>query len=327
MRTEAMVPGVDPVLWSRASAVRERVWGNQVFLRGIIEFSNYCSQNCHYCGLRRENARIRRYRLDSETVYRCAERIKALDLGTVVMQSGEDPGYDAADLARLIERIKKMGLAVTLSLGSRSPENYRQWRDARADRYLLKFETADPQAYAGLRPGCRLQERIDCLHTLRELGYETGTGMIVGLPGNGPEIREKDALLLAGLKPDMVSVSPFVPHPDTPLREQPECPTAAVLNAMAGVRVLLPEAHMPVTSALGLRGDSLRLAALRVADVLMPSLTPESVRTAYTIYPGKNEHTDGPEKRATAMRNLLLASGFVLPSGPGGAWRIQKEPS
>ena len=311
--------------WQEACHLRRLYWGNQVFLRGIVEFSNYCQQNCQYCGLRCANTRITRYRLDYETIYDCARRIHALGIGTVVLQSGEDPACNPVDIARLIERIKALGLAVTLSLGSRNYSDYRVWRNAGADRYLLKFETADTALYADLRPGCTLDERLDCLQALTDLGYETGSGMIVGLPGEKAESLEQDCRLLAKLNPDMISVSPFVPHPDTPLGQYQGCAADRTLQAIATVRTLLPRAHMPVTSALGLCGDAVRLQALQVADVLMPSLTPEPVRESYGIYPGKNQHPGSPEARAAAMQEMLLAAGFELPSGPGGAWRLLEE--
>ena len=311
--------------WQEACRLRRLHWGNQVFLRGIVEFSNYCRQNCLYCGLRCDNTRITRYRLDYETIYDCARRIHALGIGTVVLQSGEDPVCNHSDIARLIERIKTLGLAVTLSLGSRNYSEYRLWRDAGADRYLLKFETADKTLYADLRPGCTLDERLDCIQVLADMGYETGSGMIVGLPGEKTKNLEQDCRLLTMLNPDMVSVSPFVSHPDTPLGRYHGCTADRTLQVMATVRTLLPHAHMPVTSALGLCGDAVRLQALQVADVLMPSLTPEPVRESYGIYPGKNQHAGSPQARAAAMRDMLMCAGFELPSGPGGAWRLLKE--
>ena len=315
----------DAWLWNQAAALRQASWGRAVFLRGIIEFSNHCRQNCLYCGLRRENA-IQRYRLDAGEIFAAARAIKRLGIGTVVLQSGEDAQIAAPFLAAVIRRVKsELGLAVTLSVGEREPADYALWREAGADRYLLKVETFDEQAYAALRPGRKIEERLGVLESLRELGYECGSGLIGGLPGETPERLARDFTLLAGLRLDMISISPFTPHPATPLRGHAALDVAPTLRLMALTRVLAPTAHIPVTSALGLHGDAVRLHALDVGDVIMPSLTPERVRAAYSIYPGKNAGAESPEDRARAMRATIANHGFTVPGGPGGAWRLGRE--
>lgn len=318
----------DDWLWEEACALRRRHWGRAVFLRGIVEFSNHCRQNCLYCGLRRDNGRLTRYRLSAEAIIAQAGVVAELGFGTLVLQSGEDPALDAVAFARLIRTIKDdLGLAVTLSLGERPEAEYTLWRKAGADRYLLKMETFQADLYTRLRPGKRLAERLRAYQTLADLGYETGTGLIGGLPGSTPETLAQDMEQLAGLHPDMLSISPFVPHPDTPLGQEPPFGVEESLRLTALSRLLVPAAHIPVTSALGLHGDAVRLKALAVADVLMPSLTPEQVRASYNIYPGKNESPQSPKARAAALRDLLLSQGFELPNGPGGAWRLSAMPS
>ncbi|MDL2207546.1 [FeFe] hydrogenase H-cluster radical SAM maturase HydE [Desulfovibrio sp. OttesenSCG-928-M16] len=307
-------------LWIKARSERERFWGNKVFLRGIVEFSSYCRQNCLYCGLRRDNRTLVRYRLDADTVFACAVQIKALAFGTIVLQSGEDPDYPARELAELVARIKgELGLAVTLSVGERESSDYAMWRKAGADRYLLKAESMDKALYAKLRPGNKLVRRLDTLKLLRDLGYESGSGLIAGLPGEDNDGLERNIQALADLAPDMFSISPFQPHPDTPLGSEPPCMPEMALLAMARARLHLPHTHIPVTSALSLAGEEARLIGLEVGNVLMPSLTPEAVRRAYDIYPGKNAAGDDPFKRAGDMKNSLILAGFELPSGPGGA--------
>ena len=319
-------PGVDSDLWAQASRLREEYWSKAVYLRGIVEFSNYCVQNCLYCGLRRDNRALARYRLAEEAIFSAAAAVRDLGLGTVVLQTGEDTSYDAARLAALIARIKQeLNLAITLSLGERSHADYALWREAGADRYLLKLETVDEALYARLRPGRLLNERLAALHNLAELGYETGSGLIVGLPGEDPAAFERGLEFLAGLHLDMVSMSPFTPAPGTPLAGESPCGLAEILNAMARTRILMPSAHIPVTSALGLHGDAVRLKALEVGDVLMPSLTPAEVRGNYAIYAGKNSGAEDPVTRATAMRELLLSAGCNLPPGPGSAWRLIRK--
>ncbi len=316
----------DDRLWEEACALRQRYWGRAVFLRGIVEFSNYCRQNCLYCGLRKGNANVVRYRMSFEDVFEQAGIVAELGFGTLVLQSGEDPALDAAALADLIRRSKdELGLAVTLSLGERPRADYALWRKAGADRYLLKMETFDEGEYARLRPGKKLEERLCAYHDLADLGYETGTGLIAGLPGSSPDILAQDMEKLAELRPDMLSISPFTPHPDTPLGGHPALDVDDTLRLMALARLLVPSAHIPVTSALGLHGDAVRLKALDVGDVLMPSLTPEHVRARYNIYPGKNQSGQSPKGRAAALRDLLIFQGFDLPTGPGRAWRLEEK--
>ena len=314
----------DRWLWEEARSLRHGYWGQSVFLRGIVEFSSYCRQNCLYCGLRRDNDRLARYRLPPDEIYAQARVVAELGFGTLVLQSGEDPALDATELAELIRKVKgELGLAVTLSVGERSRADYAMWREAGADRYLLKMETFDAAEHARLRPGKKLAERLHAYGTLTDLGYETGSGLIGGLPGETPERLARDLEELAALKPDMLSISPFIPHPDTPLRDHPPLGAEDALRLMAISRLLAPSAHIPVTSALSLCGDAVRLKALQVADVLMPSLTPERVRADYAIYPGKNRSALGPRDRAASLRDELLVRGFVLPQGPGSAWRLR----
>ena len=312
----------DAQTWRQACALRKHYWGDAVFLRGIIEFSNYCKQNCLYCGLRRDNAKLARYRLAPETILAAAADIAALGIGTVVLQSGEDPQYDGPTLAEIVRTVKnRFGLAVTLSAGERDPADYALWREAGADRYLLKMETFDENLHGRLRPGSSPAARLRAFEHLAALGYETGTGLIAGLPGETPEQAEQDMAELARSRADMISISPFVPHPDTPLGAHPACPPETALHRMALARIATPAAHIPVTSALGLHGDALRIQGLAVGDVLMPSFTPATVRAAYAIYPGKNMSAVAPLERAAAMQALLLEHCFSLPPGPGAAWR------
>jgi biotin synthase len=322
MKNAAPLDMPDGQTWQQACALRKSHWGDAVFLRGIIEFSNYCKQNCLYCGLRRDNAKLARYRLTPEAIMAAAADIAALGIGTVVLQSGEDPHYDGSALAAIISALKKrFGLAVTLSVGERDVADYSLWREAGADRYLLKMESFDQSLHARLRPGCSPAARLRAFESLVSLDYETGTGLIAGLPGETSDSAEQDMAELARLQADMISISPFTPHPDTPLGAQPPCPPETALHRMALARIATPFAHIPVTSALGLHGDALRLRGLEVGDVLMPSFTPETVRAAYAIYPGKNVSAMPPLERAAAMKSMLLEHGFSLPPGPGGAWK------
>jgi len=255
-----------------------------------------------------------------------AADIATLGIGTVVLQSGEDPWYDGPTLAAIVRTIKtRFDLAVTLGVGERDPADYALWREAGADRYLLKMETFDESLHARLRPGCSPATRLRAFEHLAALEYETGTGLIAGLPGETPEQAKQDMAELARSRADMISISPFTPHPDTPLGAHPACPPETALHRMALARIAAPSAHIPVTSALGLHGDALRIRGLEVGDVLMPSFTPTTVRAAYAIYPGKNASDVAPPERAAAMKALLLEHGFSLPPGPGEAWRKNSD--
>ncbi|MDD4241525.1 MAG: radical SAM protein, partial [Smithellaceae bacterium] len=213
------MPGdLAPDLFAAADRVRKNDVGNEIHLRGIIEFSNFCERNCLYCGLRQANESLERYRMSDAEILATAREIRASGIATVVLQSGEDAFYDADKICRLVESIKKeTGLVVTLSLGERPPADYRAFLDAGVGRYLLKHETASPELYKYLRPGCRLDHRVTCLKTLKELGFETGAGNMVGLPGQTHEILADDLLLIRLIDADMLGIGPFIPHPATPL--------------------------------------------------------------------------------------------------------------
>ncbi len=312
-------------LLAEAQALREQVWGKQVLVRGIVEFSNHCQQNCLYCGLRRDNRGLARYRLSVEEIVEQARLIKVMDIGTVVLQSGEDPAYDEAAICDIIKRIKdELGLAVTLSLGERQPGELKSWRAAGADRYLLKVETFAQPNYQWLRPGCSLEQRLSLIKNLQDLGYETGSGLISGLPWQNLRALGQDLAKLNQLKLNMISISPFCPHPQTPLAEYMAASAQENLLALAVARIANPKSNIPITSALALYGDDIRNQALsQTANVIMFSFTPEPVRSAYNIYPGKNLSPLSPHVRARAICNALKEKGFELPGGPGNALNLE----
>lgn len=312
---QALLTGDDPTLFSRAHAMQREVWGDQVFVRGIIEFSSHCIKRCHYCGLRRPNGRLRRYRMTWEEVERIARTAPHLGVGTIILQCGEDPALSIPDLCRTITRIRRdTDLAITLSLGERSEDELRRLRDAGADRYLLKLETTDPRLHARLRPGQSLRQRRRALETIQRLGFEAGSGVIVGLPGATLATLAQDLRTLAALGLQMLAVGPFIPHPHTPLRDASPGDGILSLRATAVLRLLCPTAHIPATSALAAlpEGDALRVQALRGGcTVLMPSLTPEQVRADYAIYPGKNRL---PASQAVELAHATIRRAGLVPS-------------
>ena len=275
-------------LWAEADRIRKETLGEAVHLRGIIEFSNYCVRNCVYCGLRRDNRRLLRYRMSVEEILQAARIGTAAGYKTIVLQSGEDPWYDVDKICTIVREIKQMGVAVTLSLGERPKEELAQFRQAGADRYLLKHETIDPDLYARLHPRGSYRSRIGALYTLKELGYQVGTGIMVGLPGQGLETIAADILFMKEFAPAMVGIGVFIPHPNTPLGATPPGSVDITLNAVALTRLVLPDVHLPATTALATIDPKGGKGTRAGANVIMPNITPLHYRRKYEIYPGKS---------------------------------------
>ena len=276
-------------LFETADRVRQNDVGGDIYLRGIIEFSNFCQRNCLYCGLRKANDKLDRYRMTDDEILKTARDIKSAGLSTVVLQSGEDPYYTTTRICTLIHAIKEeTGLVITLSLGERPAQDYQAFAEAGANRYLLKHETASPELYHYLRPGCRLDRRISCLKTLKALGFETGTGNMVGLPGQTHEILADDLLLMKMLDADMLGIGPFIAHPDTPLAGIGQDDIELTLRVIAIARLLTRNTNIPATTALATLHPHGRLQALQAgANVVMPDFTPSQYKTRYDIYPGR----------------------------------------
>lgn len=279
------------VLLSTADVVRRQEVGDKIYLRGIIEFSNFCARDCLYCGLRGSNLRLHRYRMVESEILETACLIRDSGVGTVVLQSGEDPFFTTDRLCRLIAGIRmETGLTVTLSIGERSPADYLAFQEAGAGRYLLKHETSSPALYRRLRPGSVLKDRLDCLSVLGELGYEVGTGNMVGLSGQTLETLADDLLLMKEMKADMLGIGPFIPHPKTPLAQAPAGDLYLTLKVLAVARLLTRTTHIPATTALETIDPQGRLRALKAgANVVMPDFTPTPYRQHYEIYPGRSK--------------------------------------
>jgi len=312
-------------LRGRADEARAAGVGPEVHLRGLLELSSHCARDCHYCGLRAANRGLPRFRMRFDEILAGADLALQFGYGTVVLQAGEDPGLDAAWLARLIRALKARGpLAVALSLGELPLAELALLREAGADRSLLRFEPSADGLYRRLHPGARSgrHSRIELLAVLRRLGYEVGTGFLVGLPGQSLESLADDLLVLASLEPDMVGIGPFLPHPGTPLGGARAGSTLLALKTVALARLLCPRANIPSTSALGVAGGRAALfAGLRWgANVVMPDLTPAPYRTLYEIYPGKGR---GPEPGVFHGELLagLEALGRLPGAGRGDGYR------
>ena len=280
--------GSDELLFKTANQLREEYLGKEVHLRALIEFSNVCKRNCFYCGLRSENKKAERYRLSPEQIIATANLAISKGYKTVVLQSGEDAYYTVKILAEIIKEVKKNDVAVTLSIGEMSYDDYAILKVAGADRFLLRIETTDKVLYKKLHPNMSYENRVRCLYDLKKLGYETGTGCLVGLPEQTLDSLAEDILFFKKLDADMVGIGPFIPHPDTPLAGLEAGNFYLALKVMAITRLLLPYANIPATTAMEtLHKNGRRIALESGANVVMPNFTELGYRKKYEIYPDK----------------------------------------
>ena len=318
-------------LFQAAEEVKTAHYGNSIYVRGLIEFTNYCKNNCYYCGIRASNITVERYRLTKEQILDCCFLGYQNGLRSFVLQGGEDPYYSADAIADLVFSIKSRfpDCAVTLSVGEHSFETYRTWKNAGADRYLLRHETADPIHYGRLHPSAlTLKNRIRCLYDLKSLDYQVGCGFMVGSPYQESQHLTKELLFLKEFQPHMVGIGPFIPHKDTPFREETCGSLNTTLVMLALIRLLLPDVLLPATTALGTihpRGRELGIQA--GANVCMPNLSPEIVRDKYSLYNNKL-HT-GAESAAElselAKRMNAIGCSIVLSRGDHPSKNPRKE--
>ena len=317
-------PAAEAALAAAADRVRAAFVGAGVHLRGLIEFSNICRQSCMYCGLRRDNAAVHRYRLTPAEILALAEKARDYGYRTVVLQSGEDAWFTADRLAALLRRIKALGLVITLSIGERSREEYQMLRAAGADRFLLRIETTDAQLYARLHPGMSFAHRLQCLQELRSLGYEVGTGCLVGLPGQSIESIARDILFFQELDADMVGIGPLIPNGDTPLADAAPGDFHLTRRVVALLRLLLPEANIPATTAMEtLQPDARRIILQSGANVVMPNVTEGDYRRWYALYPGKICVKDTPEDCRGCLEAKIQSIGRSIAQDAG--FRRQRE--
>ncbi|WP_052299027.1 [FeFe] hydrogenase H-cluster radical SAM maturase HydE [Thermodesulfatator indicus] len=315
----------DPLeeLLKRADKIRREYVGEEVHLRGIIEFSNYCVNNCLYCGLRRDNHRLKRYRMKPQEIINLARNLIKQGVKTIVLQSGDDLAYKRDDITEIVKAIKQEGeVAITLSLGERPFSDYETWRQAGADRYLMKHETVNPELYAQLHPGKTFEGRLRHIVFLKELGYEIGVGNIVGLPGQSFEDLAGDILFIKEIEADMAGIGPFIPQENTPLADKPSGSVELTLRVLALVRIVAKTPHLPATTALAtLGGEDAQLKALRGgANVIMPNFTPEEFSRNYKIYDGKTKVT------FSRAKELIKKAGRKIGQDIGGSLRCRTHP-
>ena len=285
------VPESMEYIKEEAVKIRKKYYGTKVFTRGLIEFTNYCKNNCYYCGIRRDNRNIERYRLTEKENLDCCANGEKLGFRTFVLQGGEDPWYTEERIADIVRKIKKAhpDCAITLSVGEKSKETYQTWKEAGADRYLLRHETANEEHYHMLHPNSmHLSNRKKCLYELKELGYQVGAGFMVGSPGQTWEHLAEDLVFLQELQPQMVGIGPFVPHHDTRFKEFPSGSVELTTYLVSILRLMNPHLLLPSTTALGTidpRGREKGILA--GANVVMPNLSPVAVRKDYSLYDNK----------------------------------------
>jgi biotin synthase len=308
-------------LFAKASEARDRVFGKAVFMRGLLEFSNHCANDCLYCGIRRSNRSVERYRLSGPEILEACSAGHGLGFRTFVLQSGEDRFYGPGLVAGIVSEIKASfpDSAVTLSLGEHPTESYALWRRAGADRYLLRHETRDPAHYASLHPrGMDVEARVRCLYALKGLGYQVGCGFMVGTPGQTPELLARDLLFVKELGPHMVGIGPFIPHRDTPLASAPPGDVDETLYLLAILRLMGPKLLIPATTALGtLDGTGREKGVMAGANVIMPILTPAAVRGKYLLYDNKICTGDASSACRACVQRRMESVGHSVSLGRG----------
>ncbi len=300
-------------LFSLADKIRKEYVGDEVHLRGLIEFSNICKNQCMYCGLQCTNKVVERYRIEPEQVIEIAKTASGMGYKTIVLQSGEDVYFTQDIMCHIIKEIKSLGVALTLSIGERSFEDYKAFKDAGADRYLIRIETTDKNLYKKLHPHMDFENRLRCLKDLKGLGYEVGTGCLVGLPGQSISSLADDILFFKEIDADMIGIGPFIPHPQTPLKNSAASDFTLALKVMALVRIMLKNINIPATTAMETLNSNGRIIALQSgANVVMPNVTSTQYRDKYEIYPGKICLNDAPEKCRICIENKIKSIGRTI---------------
>ena len=303
-------------LFKKSRAVADRVYGKDIYIRGLIEFTNYCKNNCYYCGIRRDNLCAQRYRLSKDEILACCANGYELGFRTFVLQGGEDPWYSDDKLIDIISAIKEnySDCALTLSFGEKSYEQYSLYRKAGVDRYLLRHETANEEHYAKLHPKeLSSENRKRCLYNLKELGYQVGAGFMVGSPYQTIENITEDLLFLKELQPEMVGLGPFISHKETPFAKYPNGGLDMVLFLIGIVRLMLPNALIPATTALGtIHPQGRELGILAGANVVMPNLSPVSVRKKYMLYDNKICTGEEAAECRFCLQNRMKKIGYEL---------------
>ncbi|MFT8351919.1 [FeFe] hydrogenase H-cluster radical SAM maturase HydE [Clostridium saccharoperbutylacetonicum] len=309
---------INEELFKAADDIRQKYLGDFVHLRGLIEFTNICKRNCLYCGLRRDNKNIERYRLTEEEILDFAKKAVSYGYRTLVLQGGEDDFFTIERMTKIVQEIKKLGVALTLSLGEKTYDEYKAFKAAGADRYLIRIETTDKKLYESMDPEMSFEERLNCLNNLRDLGYEVGSGILVGLPNQTLESIAKDILFFKEINADMIGIGPFIPNEDTPLKDAEGGNLTLALKVMALTRLLLPDINIPATTAMESLAPNGRIVALQSgANVVMPNVTEGEYRKLYALYPGKICTGDTPAHCRGCITGKVTGIGRIISDGYG----------
>lgn len=316
-------PKVSRKLTEEAVRLRKQYYGDKVYTRGLIEFTNYCKNDCYYCGIRRGNRHAQRYRLSGEEILDCCENGYALGFRTFVLQGGEDPYYTDERMADIVRSIRRdyPDCAITLSIGEKSYESYKLFKEAGADRYLLRHETASEELYRRLHPEeMLLSHRKQCLYDLKALGYQVGAGFMVGSPGQKMEHLAEDLIFLKELQPQMVGIGPFIPHHETRFANETAGSVELTLFLLSVIRILLPKVLLPATTALGTMDPLGREKGLAAgANVVMPNLSPVKNRKQYDLYDNKICTGEEAAECRDCLEQRVLSTGYRLVAERGDA--------
>ena len=316
-------------LHSKAREVANNVYGNRVFVRGLIEFTNICKNNCYYCGIRAENKSVSRYRLTKEEILECCENGYAFGFRTFVLQGGEDLYFDDDKMVDIISTIRNKypDCAITLSIGEKSIDAYQKYFDAGAERYLLRHETADSEHYSKLHPeNLTLENRIECLKSLKQIGFQTGCGFMVGSPYQTTKTIVKDLMFIKEFEPEMVGIGPFLPHNDTPFKDFAAGSVRLTLMLLSIVRLMLPDVLLPATTALNTAESGGREnGILAGANVIMPNLSPESAKEKYILYNGKVSTGAESAEQIEKLKQDINKIGYNIVCDRGDNKRFVKE--
>lgn len=309
-------PDTADYLFERAREIRHRFYRKDIYIRGLIEFTNYCKNDCLYCGIRRSNQNVHRYRLSREQILDCCEKGYELGFRTFVLQGGEDGYYTDEVMTDIVQNVRKRfpDCAITLSLGERSRESYQLLFDAGTERYLLRHETYDAEHYGRLHPNSlSAAHRQQCLWNLKDIGYQVGTGFMVGSPFQTPDNLADDMIFLKALNPQMVGIGPFIPHHDTPFAKSPPGTLELTLFMLGLIRLMLPRVLLPATTALGtIAPDGREKGILAGANVVMPNLSPAEVRKDYLLYDNKICTGDEAAECRRCMENRMKRIGYQV---------------
>ncbi|MGL4849456.1 MAG: [FeFe] hydrogenase H-cluster radical SAM maturase HydE [Clostridium sp.] len=302
-------------LVEKADIIRKQNYDNKVYVRGLIEVSNFCKKDCAYCGIRKSNKNADRYRLTKEQILECVDTGDKIGYKTFVMQGGEDAYFTDERLVDIIKEIKRRypKNAITLSLGERSYESYKKLFEAGADRYLLRHETATKELYESLHPGASFEERQECLKNLKEIGFQAGAGFMVGLPNQTNEDLVRDLRFVKEFKPHMCGIGPFIPQKDTPLGHETGGTVEKTVTMLALVRLLLPDVLLPATTALGTIDPDGREKGVKAGgNVIMPNLSPQEVRSKYALYDGKVSTGDEAAEYKAQIEKKMKKFGYEI---------------